>query len=160
MNIDQLKSCFRYDPETGNIFWVAKGKGKIKKKPAGSKLYTGYIGICMGPKRILAHRIAWALHSGSWPDKQIDHINGIKTDNRIKNLRLATNSQNGKNHGKNKNNTSGYQGVSWDKINNKWRALIKVDKKSICLGRHVLFEDAVKARQEAEEKYFGEWARK
>ena len=60
MNIDQLKSCFQYEPETGNIFWIAKGRGKIKKKPAGSKLYSGYIGICIGPKRVQAHRIAWA----------------------------------------------------------------------------------------------------
>ena len=53
---------------------------------------------------------------------------------------------------KNKNNTSGYSGVYWDKANNKWRSLIKVDRKSICLGRYVMFEDAVKARKKAEEE--------
>ena len=160
MNTNHLKELFRYDPETGFIYWIAKGKGKIKKKPAGSKLFSGYIGICIGSKRIQAHRIAWFLHYGQWPDKQIDHINGIRTDNRIVNLRLATNSENGKNHGKNKNNTSGYQGVYWDKANVKWRAIIKFNNKSISLGRYVLFDDAVKAKKEAENKYFGEWLRK
>jgi len=160
MNIDQLKSYFQYEPETGNIFWIAKGRGKIKKKPAGSKLYSGYIGICIGPKRVQAHRIAWALHNGAWPEKQIDHINGIKTDNRIENLRLATNAQNGKNIKLNKNNKSGVNGVYYDEKRNKWRSYIKVNHKQISLGSFSDFELAKNARKEAENKYFGEWARK
>lgn len=159
MNIDELKSLLSYDPDTGVILWIAKGRGMIKKKAAGTKLHSGYLGICIGPKRWQAHRIAWALHYGCWPKDQIDHINGVKTDNRIANLREATNSQNGKNLGLSKANKSGVKGVCFDKQTNKWRALIKVDFKSKCLGRFQTIEEAAQARKQAEAKYFKEWNR-
>jgi hypothetical protein len=154
-----IKAMFKYDAVTGNIYWVAVGKGKIKKKPAGTVTSTGYVGILIEGKRYLAHRIAWALAYGSWPEQQIDHINGIKTDNRIENLRLATNAQNGKNYGANKTNTSGIKGVSWCKQTQKWRAMIKVNGKSICKGRYIDKQDALMARHAAEIEYFGEWRR-
>lgn len=91
---------------------------------------------------------------------QIDHINGDKTDNRIKNLREATNAQNGKNLKLSAKNTSGICGVSFDRQTGKWRATIKVDGKQRCLGRWVVFDDAVNARRVAEETCFGEWGRK
>lgn len=160
MKIDDLQLLFSYDLHTGNLYWRSKGRGRIKKKPAGTLLSTGYIGVVCGERRYLAHRVCWALHTGQWPDQQIDHINGIKTDNRISNLRLATNSQNGKNISRSINNTSGVCGVTYDKANKKWRALIKVDAKQIHLGRWSDFDDAIKARKLAEKKYFGDWARK
>lgn len=159
MNINELKTLFSYDPDTGVIRWIAKGKGMIKKKAAGTLLHSGYLGICIGPKRWQAHRIAWALHHGAWPKDQIDHINGIKTDNRICNLREATNSQNGKNLKLSKANKSGVKGVCFCKQTNKWRALIKVNFKQIDLGRFTDLKDATNARKIAEEKYFKEWNR-
>lgn len=159
MNIDALKSLLRYEPETGFIYWVAKGKGMIKKKTAGTKLHSGYLGICIGPKRWQAHRIAWALHHGAWPKDQIDHINGIKTDNRICNLREATNSQNGKNLGLSKANKSGIKGVSFETYTQRWKATIRVDGKSISIGRFDSIEDACNARKLAEQHYFKEWNR-
>lgn len=159
MNIDVLKSLLRYEPDTGLIYWVAKGKGMIKKKSAGTLLHSGYLGICIGPKRWQAHRIAWALHTGEWPKDQIDHINGIKTDNRACNLREATNSQNGKNLKLSKANTSGHKGVCFDKQTGKWRATIRVDGKSISIGRFDSIENAAKARKLAEQQYFKEWNR-
>jgi hypothetical protein len=159
MNTNALKTLLRYDPETGLIYWIAKGKGKIKKKPAGTLLQTGYIGICIGLKRFQAHRIAWALHYGFWPKDQIDHINGIKTDNRFCNLREATNSQNGKNLGLSKANSSGNKGVCFEKYTNRWRATIRVNGKTISLGRFHNIEQAVLQRKIAEQKYFKEWNR-
>lgn len=159
MNIDVLKSLLRYEPDTGLIYWVAKGKGMIKKKAAGTKLHSGYLGICIGPKRWQAHRIAWALHTGSWPKDQIDHINGIKTDNRACNLREATNSQNGKNLKLSKANKTGVAGVCWSERYQNYRVYIKVDHKQKYLGTFKNFDDAVKARHKAEDKYFGEWKR-
>jgi len=157
--LSELNQLLRYDPESGEIYWIAPGKGRIKKKSAGTKEISGYKGIVINGKRIRAHIIAWALYNGKWPDDQIDHINGIKTDNRIINLREATNLQNGKNFRIKSNNKSGVTGVYWDKDNNKWAAVIKVNHKQIRLGRFVDFADAVKARQGAEIKYFGEWGR-
>jgi len=159
MNIDALKSLLRYNPETGLIYWIAKGKGKIKKKAAGTLLHSGYLGISIGPKRWQAHRVAWALHHGDWPKDQVDHINGVRTDNRISNLREATNSQNGKNLGLSKANTSGVKGVSFEKYTNRWKATIRVEGKSISLGRFGSIEDAVLARKNAEQHYFKEWNR-
>lgn len=159
MNIDALKSLLRYDPETGLIYWIAKGKGKIKKKAAGTLLHSGYLGICIGPKRWQAHRLAWALHHGAWPKDQIDHINGIKTDNRACNLREATNSQNGKNLKLSKANKTGIAGVTWSNHHQKYRAYIKVDHKQKYLGTFKTIEEAAKARHDAEDQYFGEWKR-
>lgn len=159
MNINELKLLFSYDPDTGAIYWIAKGKGMIKKKAAGTLLHSGYLGICIGPKRWQAHRIAWALHYGKWPENQIDHINGIKTDNRICNLREATNSQNGKNLGLSKANKSGVKGVSFETYTQRWKASIKVESKTISLGRFNSIEDAAIARKLAEQHYFKEWNR-
>lgn len=155
-----LRSLFKYDPETGDIFWISSGRGKIKKRPAGTQELSGYKGIVINGKRIRSHIIAWALYHNKWPEDQLDHINGIKTDNRIANLREATNSQNGKNFKIKSNNKSGTTGVVYDKINNKWRATIKIDGRQINLGRFIKIEDAISARMHAEIKYFGEWRRK
>ena len=158
--VEELKIKFRYEPDTGHIYWAEPGKGKIKKKPAGTVMSTGYIGVLIEGKRYLAHRIAWALHHGAWPDDQIDHINGDKTDNRISNLREATNAQNGKNYGFNRANTSGVKGVSWCKDTGKWRAVIRYEGASKSLGRYDTVEQAALVRKKAEDKYFGAWGRK
>jgi hypothetical protein len=89
----------------------------------------------------------------------VDHINGNPSDNRKQNLRIVTQHQNAMNARLNINNTSGTTGVSWDKENNKWIAAIGVNNKNIKLGRFINIEDAIKARKEAEDKYFGEYKR-
>ena len=91
---------------------------------------------------------------------KIDHIHGreSRNDNRKYNLRIATNQENSINAGLKSNNTSGVTGVGWDKRYGKWQARIKKNYKSIHLGYFDAFEDAVNARKEAEEKYFGEFA--
>lgn len=90
----------------------------------------------------------------------IDHKDGelSRKDNRKSNLRIATRSQNQMNKGKQKNNKSGVVGVGWHKTSGKWAAYIAVDNKQIHLGLFDNFEDAVKARKEAEDKYFGEFS--
>lgn len=86
----------------------------------------------------------------------VDHINGDKLDNRRQNLRVVTQQQNQWNrHKTNRNNKSGYTGVTWAKYNKNWLARIKVNGKQMCLGSHYNIEDAVKARQEVERRYYG-----
>jgi len=90
----------------------------------------------------------------------VDHINGKTSDNRIENLRVCTHKENIRNCTlKAKNNKSGYRGVSFDKSRNKWQASIKVDYKSIGLGRFLNKEDAALAYNNFAKKYFGEFAR-
>ena len=90
---------------------------------------------------------------------QVDHINGNKYDNRKNNLRVCTIAENCYNKGLLINNTSGYTGVSWSKKLNKWRARIGYRRKEYSLGCFDNLDDAIKARKQAEEKYFGEYAR-
>ena len=95
------------------------------------------------------------------PDGYIlDHINGNPCDNRKSNLRLSTHSQNSCNQKINSNNTSGHKGVWFDKKHNKWCASIKVNKKNNWLGRFDMYDDAVKAREKAEQKYHKEYSTK
>ena len=92
------------------------------------------------------------------PSIRIDHQNHNTMNNRKSNLRRATSSENAMNSGLSSANTSGVTGVLFDKRWNKWVASIMVNYKSIHLGRFDKFDDAVKARKEAEDKYFGKWS--
>jgi hypothetical protein len=97
-----------------------------------------------------AHRLAWAIFYGKWPDGQIDHINGVRNDNRIDNLRDVPPIGNSQNRRVSPKNTSGYMGVTWHKQLNKWQAQIGVGRQTIYLGVYDNFDDAVIARKAAE----------
>lgn len=118
---------------------------------------NGYAATGYNGKHTLFHNIAF-------PNRikgiVIDHINGNRLDNRLKNLRLVNRQQNVMNSGMRSDNTSGHIGVSWSKSKKKWVAQIQISGVNKTLGRYDKIEDAVKARKEAEEKYFGEYRRK
>jgi hypothetical protein len=103
--------------------------------------------------RVRAHRVAWAVYHGQWPDGQIDHIDGNRLNNRIENLRDVSASQNRKNTKKRKDNTSGIVGVCFDKQTGKWIAKINVSGSNKTLGRYSDIEEATLARKSAEIKY-------
>lgn len=90
--------------------------------------------------------------------EQVDHIKHHTNDNRKSQIRIVTGTQNNMNRTKQSNNTSGVTGVYWDTTRQRWYAEIMINKSKIYLGVFVKFEDAVKARKEAEEKYFGEFS--
>ena len=150
---EELINSLLYDPDTGKIFW----RTRISATNGWNKLYAGketfkikhakgYLtGKIMG-NRYLTHRVAWFLHYGQWPQGEIDHINGNKSDNRIKNLRDVTTSQNQMNRGKPVNNKSGFKGVFWHKSGKKWCASIGINGRNIYLG---LFE----SKSEANDAY-------
>ena len=107
-------------------------------------------------KRISFHRLVMNFPSVL----VIDHILGYDTrnDNRKHNLRICTQQENIMNCKLSKNNTSGVTGVYWGNRENKWISIIMVNRKQIYLGSFYNFEDAVKARKDAEKKYFGEFS--
>lgn len=119
----------------------------------GCENSDGYLQVRVSMGLHKAHRIAWAIHYGEWPDGQIDHINGDKSDNRIVNLRDVTPRQNSRNSKLQKNSSSGVNGVRFDKKSGKWKAHIRVDEGTKHLGYFVRFEDAVAARKEADAIY-------
>jgi hypothetical protein len=126
-----------------NTRWAGKQAGSINK-------VHGYIGIFLFGRRMQAHRLAWIISNGDISLGEIDHINGIRSDNRIENLRLVTRSENHKNTKRPKHNSSGFIGVSWHIGCNKWQAYIKINGKVRYLGMFDHLDDAVNARHLAE----------
>ena len=104
-------------------------------------------------KSIRLHR----LITNAPENKQVDHINRERNDNRRSNLRICTRSENSKNRGIRSDNLSGITGVFWNKKVNKWNANISINGKQKNLGYYKQKEDAIKVRMEAEEKYYGEF---
>ena len=153
---ERLKDVLNYCPESGAFVWIKKSSPKSRiaiGSDAGSISYWGYIVIEIDSERYQAHRLAWLYMYSEWPKDQIDHINGIKVDNRIENLRDVTNSENHKNMRMLKNNTSGIIGVTWNKKSKRWQAQIVVNKTTKCLGLYSDKNDAITARQAANKKY-------
>lgn len=148
-----LHKYFNYDSSTGKLYWKLRAT-KLSKigQPAGCVSGTlpdaGYVIIDLFGKRYQAHRLIWLFVHGSLPDKQIDHINHDRTDNRLANLRLATNHTNMKNKSLYVTNKSGYSGV--EPHGNNWKARIGVDGTKVLLGVFSTFEEAVAARQAGE----------
>lgn len=151
----RLKEAFRYDPESGQFYWRIKPGPSVK---VGQKVGTiknrGYEAVRLDGFPFKSHRLAWFFVNGNWPKGQIDHINGIRNDNRIFNLREATPSQNRVNTKTLRaDNKSGYTGIKFDKNRNNWRA--KIGK--INCGRHHTIEEAIKARNAKGKEIFGEF---
>lgn len=152
--MEEIVKLFRYEPETGNLYWLNPlGKAinrQYKGVPSGSLNNRGYVGINVNGKYYLAHRIIFYMHHGYLP-KYIDHINNIRADNRIENLRAVTKAQNGANQK--------VKGVSWNKQAKKWQAHIGVNGKRSYLGYFTNEIDAARAYNAAALKHFGEFAR-
>jgi len=170
--VEYLRKTIRYNPKTGRMYWLKRTKEHYPPKTANiersvkywNKRYAGKeTAICQDGRGYFkckinqihygAHRVAWALYHGEWPDKQIDHINGNPLDNRIKNMRVVSTRENGKNRKRPSTNTSGIIGVSWNKRQSKWVSQICVNYKKIFLGCYDNITDAASARQTAEKKY-------
>ena len=149
---EELKSCLYYDQATGVFTWKKYMSASAKAGDvAGGIVSTGYRVIGLFGKTYLAHRLAWLYVFGYFPEGIVDHINREPSDNRICNLREATQSCNMRNSKVSTVNRSGVKGVSIDK--KKWRAVIVVRGKQLSLGRHRTKLEAAKARWLAERKY-------
>lgn len=156
LTAEHLRSILHYSPETGIFTWKVSTSSRIKSGDAtGSQNGEGYLHIQLQRRRYKAHRLAWLYVYGEWPTDQIDHINRNRSDNRISNLREATNKQNGQNKSKRSDNTSGHPGVYWLKQSSKWRACIMHNYKLTHLGYFADREEAIAARKAGELRYWG-----
>ena|ERR1019366_3682550 len=156
-----LHELFSYDVDTGIFIRIADlGIRARIGSQAGWVTRCGYCCMSIKYRKYLAHRLAWLYMTGKWPPHQIDHINGIRLDNRWVNLRLATNSQNQWNSKPVRaSNTSGYKGVYWSKHANMWRATITCNGKQKVIGYRKIKEDAARLYEIAARQEFGEYAR-
>jgi hypothetical protein len=140
----RLHEVLAYSPKTGHFTWrVTRGW----KAPAGTRAGTpharGYIALMVDQKLYLAHRLAWLYVYGVWPVHTIDHINGVRNNNRISNLRDVTIQSNLHNQSTPyKSNKSGLRGVSFEARSNKWYARIRVNTKSVMLGYFLTAQEA------------------
>ncbi|MDA6684686.1 HNH endonuclease signature motif containing protein [Escherichia coli] len=120
---EMVLSVVDYNPSSGDFHWrwrqgrertTLTWNSRFAFKKCSSINSDGYLMIMINGKAYPAHRLAWLIVYGTMPDGFIDHINRVRTDNRISNLRLVTHSENMQNRKIQKNNKSGYRGVSWD----------------------------------------------
>ncbi|WP_161594461.1 HNH endonuclease [Pantoea agglomerans] len=164
---DEIVSCelvrhlFNYDPATGCFYWTENVRlSPLKGKKAGThNKANGYVTLNIRRKNYLAHRIAWLYMTGSFPNGDIDHIDGNRANNCFSNLREATRSQNMANLRGNAKNTSGFKGVRFVARVKRWSAEITANHKRYHLGYFSSIEDAAMAYNNAAIKHFGEFAR-
>lgn len=136
-DISEMKGLFEYDPDTGVICRKVPRGGFPAGPVAVNQNKNQYLKTSYKRSFIWLHRLAWALHTGSWPSQMVDHKNQIKSDNRWVNLRLANHTQNQCNRPQQKNNTSGIKGVNWHPVGKKWRAEVAYQGRRYYLGLFV-----------------------
>lgn len=167
LKVKYLTDCLNYNPDTGALTWKERPRSHFKGgagyanyhrqfcgSSAGTLSEHGYLKVMLNGKQYPAHRICFAIATGSYPDGMIDHINGCRSDNRFKNLRVTDRVQNMRNMVTYSNNTSGHIGVVQRADTGKFRAYINSHKnKRKWLGSFDTFEEAVHARKKAEIEY-------
>ena len=141
-----LKKLLKYDAETGVFRWKIGRRGCRKGSVAGCKNSYGYIHIMIDWKNYKAHRLAWLYVNGYFPEHDIDHINGIRDDNRLCNIREVTMQCNMQNCKKRITNSTGIRGVCWHKRARKYMAQITIHGKRKHLGYYRNLGNAALAR--------------
>jgi len=170
MDIQKIKELLSYDPDTGIFIWRHRSicyfkteknqkiwNTKYSGKVAGSVEPVGYVRVVILGNRYRAHRLAWAYSYGYFPEN-VDHINRIKNDNRLCNLRDCTVSENFMNRIQYSTNNSGFKGVSWAKRENKWRASIVKNRKQFHVGYFDSAKDAHDAYCNAADRLHGQFS--
>lgn len=124
-----------YDQATGLFRWIVGRPGCAAGSVAGSLARTGYVVIKIGRKHVRAHRLAWFKAHGCWPEGEIDHINGNRSDNRFSNLRVVDRAGNSQNRrSAHRDSSHGFMGATWNKQHKRWQAKIVARKVRHHLG--------------------------
>ncbi|WP_096978476.1 HNH endonuclease signature motif containing protein [Escherichia coli] len=143
---------FVYDENSGNLIWKVKPSAKVKiGSIAGHLDHDGYISVKLHKHTHPAHCIIWEMHNGPIPvGYEVDHLDHIRSNNKLNNLRLVTRKENQRNQKLHKRNTSGFSGIYWEKAINKWRVRIMGNNgKSLSFGCFNNKDDAIAARNKA-----------
>lgn len=158
LTIDLLKELLDYDSNSGEFTWrVKRGSVDVGTVAGYVSKSHGYANVKVLGRLYLAHRLAWFYTHGVWPTGELDHINRVRTDNRIVNLREASSYQNKRNYSRPKTNTTGVKEVQLPKGRSKYRASIYVNYERKHLGMFDTLEDAERAYEIASKKLHGEF---
>lgn len=151
LSLNAARELFSYCPRTGEIRWASSTNRRIRIGAlAGNLRSDGYLEIQANGVRVRAHRLAWFIYYGEWPEHDIDHINGRRADNRIINLRDVPRQVNIQNQSRaRRDSSSGLLGAHWNDHDKVWHAKITVDARSVYLGTYKTPEDAHAAYVEA-----------
>lgn len=172
LTAEDARELLRYEAESGQLFWkrrsekwfsntdkrTAAHSAKLwNRNFAGKEALTaiseGYRNGRILNRKYFAHRVIWLITYGELPEGHIDHQNGIRSDNRLANLRCVTRSENQRNMKRPVHNTSGVCGVYWDQKKQKWFAAIGVDGSHKFLGYFDCKKEASACRKTAEIKF-------
>lgn len=150
---NRLRELFHYDRKTGIVTRRITLSHKAKKgSRVGGLTTAGYLNLWVDGGLYQLHRLIWCMETGAWPVHGIDHRDGVRSNNRWRNLREATTAQNHQNKGAYRNNTTGITGVTFNKKSQKYAAQIQVNGKNHHLGLFDNIEDAAAARAVAKER--------
>lgn len=154
---ERLKQLLHYDPTTGVFTRIKSNRADRLGKQPGAVNSKGYVQIRLDGTLYVAHRLAWLYCYGEFPKNQLDHFNGDKSDNKLSNLRHATNKQNQENVTIQINNTSGYRGVCFEKTRRglkKFGAYVGHNGKRVRVGLFATADEAAVAAQTARDLLF------
>lgn len=157
LTVEEARSRLNYDPATGRLTWKKLRNTLRIGEEAKSLDVAGYVQVNISGTMVKGHRLAWLLHYGAWPDGDIDHINGVRNDNRISNLRCVSPKVNCQNQRVgSRPSVTGLIGVHLQgrgSANKRYRAKILVDGRQIHLGGYATPEEAHAAYVLAKRKY-------
>ena len=152
-----VRQLFDYDPDTGTLSWKVS-RGCVKAGTPITSQSKGYLQVMINKQNHKAHRVIWLLVHGQWPNEELDHRDGNRSNNRLNNLRPATSAQNKMNKACRDDSAAGLKGAFQDKRDGRWCSRITVGGKYIHLGRFATAEEAHAAYAAAAHKEFGEFA--
>lgn len=143
VSAELARSMLAYDAESGELRWQLDVPSPNRRggQVAGRLRADGYRDVRIAGHLVLSHRLVWLLHHGQWPEREIDHINGDKADNRVANLREADRATNMQNQRRAKaQNKTGFLGVH--KIGSGYCAQITINRRQTHIGVYATAEQA------------------